>query len=464
LILGGCVLLAALSLLTSARLSYDPWSWMVFTREIVSPHATLVTTGPTGWKPLPVLIAAPFSLTGPALPYIWLFVARLGALLALVGAYRLAARIAGPTAGVLAAIFLLVLHHWVTFAAGGATDPLVAGAVVWAVERHLAGRPRQAFALIALASLGRPELWLGALLYALLVMRREGRPDWRLGAALIAVPLLWAAGDWAGSGDPFAGAQHASASVQVRRLDASHHPAWTLLRQAFAFVIPAAVALSAAAILLWLRRRDPGVSAILATAGVLGVPLIVATELGYPGLPRFLLPTAALMCVLAGVAAVRLAALVPGRLGLVALAAVSVAALAVSFGPASDAYKEAQNANNRGRVTIALAHSVAHIGRHTALRCGEPRVEPAYEESALAWFLDVATPRTAGRDVKPPLLVFITKQKLAAGGLASFLRHGRRAWPLPATVPWRAFSVTAARAGSQPPAGCPVLAGAPMRG
>jgi hypothetical protein len=413
---------------------------------------------------LPVLLAAPFGLTGPALPYIWLFIARLGALLALAGAYRLAERLAGPVAGVLSAICLLILHHWVTLAAGGATEPLVAGAVVWAVERHLAGRPRQAFALIALAALGRPELWLGALIYALLVMRRERRADWKLLVVLAVVPVLWAAGDWAGAGDPFAAAQHASASVEVRRLQATAHPAWTMLRHAVLSVIPAALALALAAVLLWLRRRDAGVTAILITAGVLGVPLIVATEFGYPGQARFLLPAAGLICVLAGVGAVRLAALVPGRFRAAVLAALSVAALAVSRGPASDAYTEAHNANERGRVNAALAASVRRIGRDSILRCGAPRVEPAYEESALAWFLDVETPRVGGHGVEPPLLVFITRQKLAEGALASALRPGRRAWALRAIEPWRAFTVSSSLPGSRPPAGCPVLAQAPLRG
>jgi len=81
-LVGGCLALAALSLLWSRQPTYDPWSWLIWGREIAD--GTLSTdTGPS-WKPLPILFATPFSLSGDAVaPALWVVVARAGGLLAI---------------------------------------------------------------------------------------------------------------------------------------------------------------------------------------------------------------------------------------------------------------------------------------------------------------------------------------------------------------------------------------------
>ena len=92
-----CLLLAALSLLGPSEPSYDPWAWLVWGREIG--HLTLDTTGGPSWKPLPVALTTLFSplsaLDDRIPPALWVVVARAGALLALVLAFRLAGRLAG---------------------------------------------------------------------------------------------------------------------------------------------------------------------------------------------------------------------------------------------------------------------------------------------------------------------------------------------------------------------------------
>ena len=47
------------------------------------------------------------------------------------------------------------------------SDPLMVALCLAAIDCHLSRRPRLAFALLVLASLGRPEAWLFAGLYAL---------------------------------------------------------------------------------------------------------------------------------------------------------------------------------------------------------------------------------------------------------------------------------------------------------
>src|SRR2546429_6462860 len=99
LVLAGAALaIAALSLLIPSTPSYDPWSWLVWGREIA--HFDLVTTGGPTWKPLPVIFTTVFSLFGSASPDLWLVVARAGALVAVAMTFKIAWRISrGVNAG-----------------------------------------------------------------------------------------------------------------------------------------------------------------------------------------------------------------------------------------------------------------------------------------------------------------------------------------------------------------------------
>src|SRR3954466_4488878 len=96
----GCFALAALSLAGPSVPTQDSWSWIVWGREVA--HLSLDTTAGSSWKPLPVLFTTPFSLFGDIAPELWLVVARAGGLLAILFAYRIAARLAGPPLGVAA--------------------------------------------------------------------------------------------------------------------------------------------------------------------------------------------------------------------------------------------------------------------------------------------------------------------------------------------------------------------------
>src|SRR4051794_16320777 len=67
-----CVALAALSAAILPTVpSYDPWSWIVWGREIVNPHLGFSTGGGPSWKPLPVIFTAVYGLFGGAAPTLW---------------------------------------------------------------------------------------------------------------------------------------------------------------------------------------------------------------------------------------------------------------------------------------------------------------------------------------------------------------------------------------------------------
>src|ERR671916_2551801 len=57
-----CFAIAALTLLEPSAPTYDPWAWILWGREVM--HLDLDTVDGPSWKPLPVMLTAPFSLLG----------------------------------------------------------------------------------------------------------------------------------------------------------------------------------------------------------------------------------------------------------------------------------------------------------------------------------------------------------------------------------------------------------------
>src|SRR6185503_614039 len=126
-------------LLTVSAPTYDPWSWILWGREVL--HGDLVTLEGPSWKPFPVLFTTPFALFGDDVaPALWLVVARAGGLLAFAMAVRLGARLAGPGAGAIAVGALLLSDEFIFNFGRGNSEGLLVAFVLWAVESHLDGR------------------------------------------------------------------------------------------------------------------------------------------------------------------------------------------------------------------------------------------------------------------------------------------------------------------------------------
>ena len=95
-----CVVLAVLSAAVLPTVpSYDPWSWIVWGREVTDPHLSFVVSGGPSWKPLPFVFTTVWGLFGGAAPTLWVITARAGGLLGLVAAWRLANRLVGGGRG-----------------------------------------------------------------------------------------------------------------------------------------------------------------------------------------------------------------------------------------------------------------------------------------------------------------------------------------------------------------------------
>jgi hypothetical protein len=201
----------------------------------------------------------------------------------------------------------------------GYSEGLMTAAVLIAVERHLDGRPRQAFAVGLVAALDRPEIWLFWGPYGLWLFWRDPGAR-RLVIALFAlIPILWFGPEYWGSGHFLRGvsrAQHprsnssAFASFPFMSELINHAWPWMLLR----IKVAAALGAGIAAYLLWSARRARGVWRLQSTrehalAAVLGAAMLglgwfvivaLMTQAGFSGNDRYLVLGAGLVDIAGG--------------------------------------------------------------------------------------------------------------------------------------------------------------------
>jgi len=338
---GVSLLLAILSAIVWPTVpSYDPFSWVVWGREVTDPHISFFIGGGPSWKPLPFLFTTVYGLFGQAAPTLWVITARAGGIAGLIGAWRLAAllcsraglpRTAGWVAGVVAAAGVVLTIDWTYYFFRGTSETLLIGVFLWAIDRLLAGRHWQAYVLLAAEGLMRPEAWPFLLVYgAWLFWRMPGMRVWVV-LGLLAQPVGWFVPPWISTGQPFLAAVHA----EEYNGQLGSNPFATVMARGEGLQPLPALLLGAVAVLLavWfardrLRRELPVAWRTRGREGLAAVPLevwlavivvgwwvvVVAMTLdGYPGLQRFFLPAAAVTCVVGGTGLVWVAVLA-GRL------------------------------------------------------------------------------------------------------------------------------------------------------
>jgi hypothetical protein len=335
------LIVGAVSLLIPSTPSYDPWAWIVWGREIV--HINLQTTGGPSWKPLPMLFTTVFALFGKAEPDLWLVVARAGAFAAVAMVFRLSFRLTrqigshftGPDghtdglvgsvpallAGLIAAIGLALSGGFVSDNALGYSEGLATAVILIAVERHLDGRPRQAFAVGFLAALDRPEIWLFWGPYGLWLFWKDAGARKLVIGLFLLIPLLWFLPEYWGSGHFLRGvnrAQHprsnSNAFARCPFCAELVDSAWPtiLLRIKLAAVVLVGIV----GIVLvggWRRERVQALrtpkaiaQATAAAIGIAGfawfVVIAVMTQIGFSGNNRYLVIGSALVEICGAVA------------------------------------------------------------------------------------------------------------------------------------------------------------------
>jgi hypothetical protein len=341
-LLAAALVVGAISLLIPSTPSYDPWAWIVWGREIV--HLKLHTGGGPSWKPLPMVFTTVFALFGKAAPDLWLVVARAGAFAAVVMVFRLSFRLTrmigsyfvrpattepgrligmlpALLAGAIAAVGLTLSGGYISDNALGYSEGLATALMLVAMERHLDGKPRQAFALGFLVALDRPEIWLFWGPYGLWLFWRDAGARKLVIALFVLIPVFWFLPEYWGSGHFLRGvnrARHprsnslafASSPFFSELIDA----AWpTILLR---IKVAAAVLVGVVAVLLGRRWRREGLASLqapqaraqgaAAVAGLAGLTWFVViatmTQIGFSGNNRYLVLGSALVEVCGAVA------------------------------------------------------------------------------------------------------------------------------------------------------------------
>ena len=384
-----CATLAALSLLVPAAPGYDAWAWLLWGREVAD--LTLSTAEGPAFKPLPVFVTALLSPFGSLAPALWLFVVRLGALLAVWLSFASARRLAreagvGSPAlgGAFAAMAVVSTGGFVRHAAVGDAEPLLVALVLGAFALALDGRHRPALALGVLAALLRVEVWPFLAAYALWV-----RTDARVLAVLaVAVPAAWFVPEWLSSGEILRSADRAQVPNPGQPATAAR-PALATVELALTAVVflPAAAA-------AFLAR---GTAALPALAGAAWIALVaLMSEAGFSGEARYVLPGAAVLAVSGGAGLARLAAR-PHLRPILAVAA--GAAAAFSFGELAGL---PERLDHQHRLAADLRTVVDRIDV-----CGGPAVG-RYRGTMLAYALDVPK-RTVRADGRPGDVTFSSR-------------------------------------------------------
>lgn len=408
-----CLGVAVASLAVPATLAFDPWAWLVWGREVG--QGALDTTGGPSWKPLPVAVTTLVAPLGDLAVPAYQVLARTASLLAVVVVARLAGRLGGALAAVVAGALLWITPdgdpRFLRLVLEGHEAPWSAALAVAALAALARRRPGAALLWLWLLSLLRPEAWpflLALVAWPSVVARRphlvpfaqvgpttsvgtQGTVPWWGVGALASIPVLWFVPDWVGSGSPLHGAGTAQVlaaqSVAARLGD-------SLATAAGMVPAPAWVLAAVAVVAAW--RRGDRVPAALAAAALAWSVLVVAmaAAAGYAALSRFFLPGAAVLVALAGVGTVEVARLVrsfgdPRAVAAAVAAAVLGAALvAPRLAGLPDIAEEVAE---RGRLEDDLDRTIDAAGGVPALRgCGAVVVTgQSLLRSAVAWKLEL---------------------------------------------------------------------------
>jgi len=412
LVAAACLGLAALTLLLPWDLSFDPWGWALWGRELTSAVPFSTSLYPS-WKPLPVAFDALFAPAGNAGPELWLLIARAGAIAALVLAYRLGSRLGGRVGGAVAVAGLVLMPEWLRHFAGGASEPLLVALVLGAIDRHLDGRRGHALALVFAAALLRPEAWPFLALYGVVWAWRKPRRLAIVAGLALGLGVAWFVPEWIGAGNPFYGSLLARESLEARQTQALQSPALEALSRSLSLAM---LPLSAAALfeVAMARRRRERVPLVLAAGALAWVAIVVAmTAQGYAGLGRFALPAGAVTCVLGGAGIARLRELAPAWRGALAVGAALLVCIPFATPRAERLDDATEVAARPDSLEDQFPGVIAALGgRSHVLACGRMTVDGPFRP-ALAWRLGVPVRRLAL--TRRPLLVIRLHRRVLQG-------------------------------------------------
>ena len=198
--------------------NYDSYYSLLWGREVLDLQAPTFEgfRVPTE-HPLAIVAGAALSLLGDIGDRVWIALIIASYLWLIAGVYRLGKLAFTPLVGMIAAALLLTRFDYAFLTARGYIDIPYMAMVVWCAALE-AERPRRGvpvLVLLALAGLLRPEAWVLAAFYWCWVAWTASWRDRFLYAALAAIgPVLWAATDFAVTGDPLFSVHYTSSSAE----------------------------------------------------------------------------------------------------------------------------------------------------------------------------------------------------------------------------------------------------------
>jgi hypothetical protein len=418
-----CLVIGAATVLIAPALGYDAWAWMVWARELT--QLSLDTTGGPSWKPLPVIVSAPFAWIDGLAPFLWLALMRGAALYSLWLAGRCAARLAGqPAARVafaFAALGLLLSTDLPRTALYGSSEPLLVVCVLAAGLAFLSKRPIVALGLIAIGGLIRPELWLIGGIYGLWCLYSVPHRRLLTLALIISPAIIWSVLDWLGSGGLAQGAATAQSGTPTTAARAASPTLEVISRLGDSVILPVLLLAITAIVIAWRRRNREVLLLALLVVGWVAIVAVMA-ELGFTGARRYLIGPAALSCVLAGVGAGWLvAAAAPRSLKYAVAGALATALLGFGLFVLRTDARLLSVARLDAEQSEQLSGAVAAAGgRESVVAVGKPAINP-YEQTGLAWKLNLPLSEVQGTwgstearpNWQPPAIVFIAPARVA---------------------------------------------------
>ena len=295
---------AALARFAGTRPGYDPYGWLDWGYQTL--RGSLNLGGAPSWKPFTYLFTVPYSLFGHYALWLWMTTANaLGIAGAIFGgriAYRLTDaddkhHYAAIGAAIFAGASVLGIQDYFHYILSSQSDPMLVTVCLAAIDCHLNRHYRWAWWLLALASLGRPEVWAYAGLYAIWVWLKVPQMRWMLFAGVIINAFLWFGIPEITNHRPNIAGQLALRSPRELH---SNKIVGTFDRYAALDYLPLEIAALVSVGLAVLRRS--WIVLVLAGAVVLWILVEIGFALhGFAGVPRYLFEPAGLTAVLAGI-------------------------------------------------------------------------------------------------------------------------------------------------------------------
>jgi hypothetical protein len=395
--------------------NYDSYYSLLWGREVLDLQSPFFEgfRVPTE-HPLGIAAGALLSLLGEGGDRVWVAMT-LASFLALVWAvYRLGRIAFTPLVGAIAAALVLTRFDFAFLAARGYIDVPYMALVVWAaaVEAERPKRGWPVFVLLALAGLLRPEAWVLAGLYFLWMSLHATWGERLRYAALAAIgPGLWAATDFAVTGDPLFSLHYTSSSAEElgRQRTLSEIP--SALPAFFASLVKVPVLAASVVGIVVAAVVTPRRMAMPLMLLVSGIGTFVLVGLaGLSVIERYLIVAALALLVFAAVALGGFTMLRPGR---VRTAWIAAAVLLVAYGffftvTHVNVNRFENELRFRGDAHVALAKVLHEPQVQAGLRCGPLTVPNHKLVPDSRWILDLGRARVLPR-ADPDVARSVTK-------------------------------------------------------